>query len=46
MEHEETCRFRSDFYHDLKLHKEFNRGTRDARLFFRIIYLYIIGIFI
>ena len=45
MEHEETCRFRSDFYHDLKLHQEFNRGTRDTRLFFRLIYLYLIGIF-
>jgi len=46
MELNETCRFRSDFYHDLKLHKEFNRGSRDARLFYRLIYLYIIGIFI
>lgn len=45
MEHEETIRFRSDFYHDLKLHQEFNRGTRDTRLFFRLIYLYLIGIF-
>lgn len=46
MELDETCRFRSDFYHDLKLHKEFNCGTRDARLFYRVIYLYIIGIFL
>ena len=46
MELMENHRFRSDFYHDLKLHQEFNRGTRDARLFYRFIYLYIIGIFI
>lgn len=46
MEQFENVRFRSDFYHDLKLHKEFNRGTRDARLFYRFIYLYIIGIFV
>ena len=45
MEQNETCRFRSDFYHDLKLHKEFNRGIRDTRLFYRLVYLYIIGIF-
>lgn len=44
MEHEETCRIRSDFLHDLKLHQEFNRGTIDGRLFFRFIYLYLIGI--
>lgn len=46
MDEYENIRFRSDFYHDLPLHKEFNRGTRDARLFYRIIYLYIIGIFV
>lgn len=46
MELDTTYRFRSDFYHDLKLHKEFNRGSRDTRLFYRLIYLYIIGIFI
>jgi len=46
MEFEQEYRFRSDFLHDLKLHKEFNRGTRDTRLFHRLIYLYIIGIFV
>lgn len=46
MELDTAYRFRSDFYHDLKLQKEFNRGTRDARLFFRIIYLYLIAVFI
>lgn len=46
MDTTENCRFRSDFYHDLKLHQEFNRGTRDTRLFFRFVYLYIIAIFI
>lgn len=46
MEQNENCRIRSDFYHDLKLHKEFNRGSRDTRLFYRLIYLYIIGIFL
>ena len=46
MELEMEYRFRSDFYHDLKLQKEFNRGIRDARLFYRLVYLYIIGIFI
>ena len=46
MELTENIRFRSDFYHDLKLQKEFNQGVRDARLFYRLIYLYIIGIFI
>lgn len=46
MDRNETCRFRSDFYHDLKLHKEFNQATRDGRLFFRFIYLYIIGILV
>ncbi len=46
MEMNETCRFRTDFYHDLNLHKEFNRGTRDARLYYKLIYLYITGIFI
>lgn len=46
MEQIENVRFRSDFYHDLKLQKEFNRGIRDARLFFHLIYLYIIGIFV
>lgn len=46
MELDTAYRFRSDFYHDLKLQKEFNRGTRDARLFFRIIYFYLIAVFI
>ena len=44
MEQNESCRFRSDFYHDLKLHTEFLRGSRDGRLFYRFIYLYIIAI--
>lgn len=46
MELDISYRFRSDFYHDLKLHQEFNRGTRDTRLAYRLLYLYIIGIFI
>lgn len=46
MDFETSYRFRSDFYHDLKLHKEFNRGSRDARLFFRVIYVYLICIFL
>ncbi len=46
MEHEETCRFRSDFCHDLKLHKEFNRGSIEGNLYFRIMYLTFSGILI
>lgn len=39
MELEHNVRFRSDFYHDLKLQKECNRGSLDGNLFFRGMYL-------
>lgn len=46
MEFTEKYRFRSDFYHDLKLHKEFNRASIEGNLYYRGMYLVITGIFI
>lgn len=46
MEFEETCRFRSDFYHDLTLHKEFNRGSMDGNLLFQGLHLILSGVLI
>ena len=43
MEFSENVRFRSDFYHDLKLHKEFHRTTLDCSLLFRVLHLIYIG---
>jgi len=43
MEFTENYRFRSDFYHDLKLHKEFNRTTLECSLFFRLLQIIYIG---
>lgn len=42
MELDETYRFRSDFYHDLKLHKEFNKGSMEGNLLFRIIHIILV----
>lgn len=46
MEQIENVRFRSDFYHDLKLQKEFNRGGIEGNLYLRGIYLVISGVFL
>lgn len=43
MEFETNYRFRSDFYHDLKLHKEFNRTTLECSALFQILHLVYIG---
>lgn len=39
----ENIRFQSDFYHDLKLHKEFNRTTLECSLLFRLLQIVYIG---
>ena len=44
MEFTENYRFRSDFYHDLKLHKEFNRTTLECSLFFRLLQAWTLGV--
>ena len=46
MEQFENVRFLSDFYHDLKLQKEFNRGGIEGNLYLRGIYLVISGVFL
>lgn len=46
MELEQEIRFRSDFYHDLKLQKECNRGSLDGNLFFRGMYLTLTAILV
>ena len=46
MEPKETVRFQSEFYHDLKLHKEFNRAGIECSLFYRGLYIVMIGLFI
>ena len=46
MEYTENYRFRSDFYHDLKLQKEFNRASIEGNLYYRGMYLVITGIFL
>lgn len=43
MDFETNYRFRSDFYHDLKLHKEFNRTTRECSALFQVLHLVYIG---
>lgn len=43
MEQFENIRFRSDFFHDLKLHKEFNRTTLECSGLFRVLHLVYIG---
>ena len=43
MEFETNYRFRSDFYHDLKLHKEFNRTTLECSALFQVLHLVYIG---
>ena len=43
MEQFENIRFRSDFFHDLKLHKEFNRTTLACSGLFRVLHLVYIG---
>lgn len=43
MEFTENYRFRSDFYHDLKLHKEFNRTTLECSVLFRLLQIIYIG---
>lgn len=46
MEPKETVRFQSEFYHDMKLHKEFNRAGIECSLFYRGLYIVMIGLFI
>jgi len=46
MDEFENIRFRSDFYHDLKLHKEFNRTAIRCNLFYRGLYLTITGVYL
>lgn len=43
MDFENKYHFRSDFYHDLKLQKEFHRTTLDCSLLFRMLHLVYIG---
>ena len=43
MEQFENIRFRSDFFHDLKLHQEFNRTTLECSGLFRVLHLVYIG---
>lgn len=43
MEFEANYRFRSDFYHDKKLHKEFHQATLECSALFRILQLVYIG---
>ena len=43
METYENIRFQSDFYHDAKLHKEFNRTTLDCSHLFQVLHLVYIG---
>ena len=46
MELKETICFQSEFYHDLKLHKEFNRAGIQCNLFYRWLYILMISLFI
>lgn len=46
MEFTKDYRCRSDFYHDIKLQKEFNRASIEGNLYYRGMYLVITGIFI
>lgn len=43
MEQFENIRFRSDFFHDLNLHQEFNRTTLECSGLFRVLHLVYIG---
>lgn len=46
MDFTENYRFKSEFYHDVKLHKEFNQAGIDGSLLLRSLYLILIGVFL